>query len=120
MPVVELRKLAHRGGLSRIGRGLYRFDDVPATPQDQYTEAVLWAGRDAVLAADAVLALHLLAQANPTTLRVYTPHRPGYARPHMLHAPKDSSPLLSGTLSPTSCSSPDTASPKKSMLLYSV
>jgi len=75
VPVVELRKLAHRGGLSRIGRGLYRFDDIPATPQDPFAEAVLWAGRDAVLAADAVLALHHLAQANPTTLRVYTPHR---------------------------------------------
>jgi len=75
VPVVELRKLAHRGGISRIGRGLYRFDDVPVTAQDPFAEAVLWAGRDAVLAADAVLALLDLAQANPKTLRVYTPHR---------------------------------------------
>lgn len=75
VPVVELRKLAHRGGLSHIGRGLYRVDNVPATPKDPFAEAVFWVGRDAVLAADAVLALHHLAQANPTRLRVYTPHR---------------------------------------------
>jgi predicted transcriptional regulator of viral defense system len=75
VPPVELRKLASRGGLAHIGRGLYRFDDIPTTPQDPFAQAVLWAGPDAVLAADAVLALHHLAQVNPQTLRVYTPHR---------------------------------------------
>jgi len=80
VPPVELRKLAHRGGLTHIGRGLYRFDDIPASRQDPFAQAVLWAGRDAVLAADAVLALHHLAQANPKTLRVYTPHRVRRAR----------------------------------------
>lgn len=75
VPPVELRKLANRGGLAHIGRGLYRFDDIPTTPQDPFAQAVLWAGFDAVLAADAVLALHHLAQVNPQTLRVYTPHR---------------------------------------------
>lgn len=75
VPPVELRKLAQRGGLTRVGRGLYRFDDIPPTGLDHFAQAVHWAGRDALLAADAVLALHGLAQVNPTTLRVYTPHR---------------------------------------------
>jgi predicted transcriptional regulator of viral defense system len=69
VPPVELRKLASRGGLAHIGRGLYRFDDIPTTPQDPFAQAVLWAGPDAVLV------LHHLAQVNPQTLRVYTPHR---------------------------------------------
>lgn len=75
VPAVELRKLASRGLLDRTDRGLYRFPDAPTSPRDAFMEAVLWAGPDAVLAYDAVLALHDLALANPRTLRVVTPHR---------------------------------------------
>jgi hypothetical protein len=72
---VELRKLAHRGRLEGISRGLYRFPDMPTSERDAFMEAVLWAGPDAALTQDAVLALHSLAFANPRTLRVATPHR---------------------------------------------
>jgi predicted transcriptional regulator of viral defense system len=75
IPSVELRKLANRGFLEQIGRGLYRFVDFPPSHLDWYMEAVLWVGPDAVLSHDAVLALHDLAYANPDTLRVTTPHR---------------------------------------------
>jgi hypothetical protein len=75
IPPVELRKLAGRGLLDRIDRGTYRFPDAPTSARDAFMEAVLWAGPDAVLAYDAVLALHDLALANPRTLRVITPHR---------------------------------------------
>ncbi len=75
IPKIELQKLAHRGGLSNVGWGLYRFDDIPVTARDHYMEAVLWVGRDALLTADAVLALHQLGQVNPKTLHVVTPHR---------------------------------------------
>lgn len=75
IPPVELRKLAHRGFLDRVGRGVYRFPDAPTSGLDGYMEAVLWAGPDAALGHDAVLALHGLAYANPITIRVITPHR---------------------------------------------
>lgn len=81
IPAVELRKLARRGFLNHAGRGLYRFGDLPPTGFDHYMEAVLWAGRDAVLSHDAVLALHDLAFANPPTIRVTTPHRVRKAKP---------------------------------------
>lgn len=75
VPSVELRKLAGRGLLARVDRGLYRFPDAPTTPRDTFMEAVLWAGPDAALAYDSVLSLHGLALANPRSLRVVTPHR---------------------------------------------
>ena len=70
VPHIELVKLAARGGLSRIGHGVYRFDDVPSTNRDEYMEAVLLAGPTAFLIDDAVLALHDLALVNPPRIRV--------------------------------------------------
>lgn len=70
VPAVELRKLAHRGFLEHTGRGLYRFPDIPVNERTEYMEAVLWAGRGAALSHDAVLALHDLGLANPSTIRV--------------------------------------------------
>lgn len=75
VPPVELRKLAARGFLDHIARGLYRTADLPTGELDHYMEAVLRVGRDAVLSHDAVLALHELAFANPSRIRVTTPHR---------------------------------------------
>lgn len=80
VPAVELRKLAHRGGLDHIAYGLYRFDDIPRTGRDPYMEAVLRVGRGAYLTHDAVLALHDLGLVNPRRIRVGTPRR---ARPHL-------------------------------------
>lgn len=75
VPAVEVRKLARRGGLTREGFGLYRFDDIPTTGREGYMQAVLEVGRDACLYADAVLALHDLALVNPARLRVAVPRR---------------------------------------------
>lgn len=75
VPPVELRKLSARGFLEHVARGLYRTADLPTTELDHYMEAVLWAGTDAVLSHDAVLAVHDLAFANPRSIRVTTPHR---------------------------------------------
>jgi len=75
VPAVELRKLHQRGGLERIGHGLYRFEDIPPTANDEFMEAVLRVGEGAVLAGDAVLALHDLGRAHPRRLRVATPRR---------------------------------------------
>jgi len=70
VPAVELRKLAHRGGLEHLAYGLYRFEDVPHTGKEQFMEAVLRVGHDAHLTGDAVLALHDLALVNPRRVRV--------------------------------------------------
>ena len=72
---VELRKLHQRGGLDHVGQGLYRFEDIPTTPKDEFMEAVLRVGEDAVLAGDAVLALHDLGLAHPRRIHVATPRR---------------------------------------------
>lgn len=75
IPAVELRKVAHRGGLEHVAYGLYRFDDIPRTDRDQYMEAVLRVGTDAYLTHDVVLALHDLGLVNPRRIRVGTPRR---------------------------------------------
>jgi len=85
VPAVELRKIAQRGGIKNIARGLYRFDDIPHTGRDQYMEAVLRVGPQAFLTHDAVLALHDLGLVNPRQIRVGTPRRarptlPGYIK----------------------------------------
>ena len=87
IPPVELRKLAQRGGLQRVARGVYRFDEVPATGHDQLMEAVLTAGPGAYLTGDAVLALHDLGLVNPRKVRVrhQAPHpytSPRFRRRH--------------------------------------
>jgi hypothetical protein len=75
VPAVELRKLHQRGGLAHVGHGLYRFEDIPPTSKDEFMEAVLRVGEEAVLAGDAVLALHELGLAHPRRIRVATPRR---------------------------------------------
>lgn len=70
VPAVELRKIAARGGLSHAAYGVYRFDDAPPSPYDEYHEAVLRAGEGAHLTMDAVLAMHELALVNPRRIRV--------------------------------------------------
>ncbi len=75
VPAIELRKIAHRGGLDHVAYGLYRFADIPITEFDTLMEAVLRCGPDAHLTHDAVLALHGLALVNPRRIRVGSPHR---------------------------------------------
>lgn len=75
VPPGELSKLAARTGLSSISYGVYRFDDAPRSPQDEYCEAVLRVGEGAHLTRDAVLALHDLALVNPRRVRVGLPRR---------------------------------------------
>lgn len=81
VPTVELRKLAARGGMQRVGHGVYRFEDIPHTDKDQFMEAVLRVGPDAHLVGDAVLALHDLGLVNPRRIRVAVPHRDRHKLP---------------------------------------
>ena len=97
VPAVELRKLRQRGGLEHLGQGLYRFEDIPRTPHDQFMEAVLHAGPDAVLTGDAVLALHDLALVNPRKIRVATPRRVRRRLPEYLEVEHVPTPPLERT-----------------------
>lgn len=77
VPAVMLRQIAARGGLVRLGHGLYRFplSEIRPTFFDPFAEAVARVGRDAYLTHDAVLALHGLGLVNPLRIRVGTARR---------------------------------------------
>lgn len=75
VPAAEVRKLASRGALERLGKGVYRMAEVPHTPLDEFAEAVALVGPDAVLADEAVLAAHHLAQVNLRRIKVATDRR---------------------------------------------
>ena len=72
---IWLVQRATRKGLTRISRGLYRFDAMPVSSTDEFMEAVLRVGPEAYLSHDAVLALHSLALVNPKRIRIGTPRR---------------------------------------------
>lgn len=84
IPAIELVKLAARGRLHHVARGIYRFDEMPPSRFDQYYEAVLRVGDGAFLVGDAVLALHELALVNPRRIRVAARQRRRRALPDWL------------------------------------
>ncbi len=75
VPPVEVRKLASRGGMTNIARGLYRVDGIDGSDHAAYAEAVLRVGDDAHLVGESVLAFHELALVNPRYITVGTPRR---------------------------------------------
>lgn len=72
IPNVELRKLAQRGAIRRIGHGVYRFDDFPQTAGSTEAEAVAIVGENAHLEGESVLALLDLGHANPAKIEIAT------------------------------------------------
>ena len=70
VPSVAVRQLARRGALERLGQGVYRMNEVARGPLDEFAEAVALVGDDAVLADEAVLAAHDLAQVNLRRIKV--------------------------------------------------
>jgi predicted transcriptional regulator of viral defense system len=75
VPSVEVRKLAARGALTRLGRGVYRMDEVPTDALTEFAAAVALVGGDAVLADESVLAAHDLAQVNLRRIQVASSSR---------------------------------------------
>jgi len=71
VPVVEVAKLAARGGLVRVSQGVYRFPQWPVGANDHLMEAVLWT-RDptAALSHDTALDVLDLCDINPTLLHM--------------------------------------------------
>lgn len=66
----RLRAMALRGRAEQRVRGLYRLTAVPHRPNDEYAEAVLLGGADAVLGGEAALDLWGLADVNPRRIEV--------------------------------------------------
>jgi len=66
----QLRLMAARHVLERIGHGLYRMPMVPVTQLDAYMEAVLWASRRGVLSHETALDLHELCDVNPSAIHL--------------------------------------------------
>lgn len=75
VPAVEVRKLASRGALIRLGQGVYRMAEVPPGPLDEFAAAVALVGADAVLADESVLAAYDLGQINVRRIKVATTAR---------------------------------------------
>lgn len=75
IPPVELAKLAHRGKLENISRGLYRLARHVPHPNDAYAIAVARVGAGAYLFGESVIAMLGLAPTNPSYICVAEPHR---------------------------------------------
>lgn len=75
IPPVELAKLAYRGKLENITRGLYRLTRYIPHPNDPYAIAVARVGNDAYLFGESVIAMLDLAPTNPAYICVATPNR---------------------------------------------
>jgi predicted transcriptional regulator of viral defense system len=68
-----IRKLTATGRAEHRARGLYRLTAIPVTANDEYHEAVLWAGDNAAVSGEAALALWDLADVNPRRIEVAIP-----------------------------------------------
>lgn len=73
IPQVYIRKLTTSGRAEHRARGLYRLTAIPVTANDEYHEAVLWAGEGAAVTGEAALALWDLADVNPRRIEVAIP-----------------------------------------------
>ena len=72
VPGVEVRKLASRGALTRLGHGVYLMTEAPTDELTEFAAAVALVGRDGILVDESVLAAHDLAQVNLRRIKVAT------------------------------------------------
>ena len=75
VPAVEVRKLAVRGALQRVGHGVYRHTGVPRDEWTELAATLACVGESAFLEDDTVLAMFDLAQVNPAKIHVGTTRR---------------------------------------------
>lgn len=69
----QLRLLAARGRLERIGRGVYRVPVLPRGEHDQFAAAVAWSLGRGVISHESALVLHDLADVNPPRIHLTVP-----------------------------------------------
>ena len=75
VPTVELRKLAHRGALEKIGRGVYRIPFFDCDAYSDAIEALELVGSDSYLIGESVLSMLDIGVFNPRKIEVASPHR---------------------------------------------
>jgi predicted transcriptional regulator of viral defense system len=90
----RLVTLARRGGLERIGHGLYRIPGYPIDRHDDLIRAVLWTNERGAISHETALGLYELADVNPiaidvTVEREYRIERAGGERYRVHHADLD-------------------------------
>ena len=69
-----LRKMADRGTLERVSRGVYRVPTFPPSPYAEYMEASMWpAGVCGVISHQSSLALHELSDVSPSAIHITVP-----------------------------------------------
>lgn len=67
----SLSMLVKRGRLERVGHGVYRVPQIPATRYDRYMLAVLWTGvPEAALSHDTALDTYDVCDINPTSIHI--------------------------------------------------
>lgn len=69
----QLRLLAARGRLERVGRGVYRVLVLPRTEHDEFAEAVAWTLGRGVVSHESALVLHGLSDVNPSRVHLTVP-----------------------------------------------
>ncbi len=69
-----LRKMAKRGTLERVSRGVYRVPTFPSSPFAEYMEASLWpAGVRGIISYQSSLALRGLSDVSPSAIHITVP-----------------------------------------------
>lgn len=69
----QLRLMAARGRLERVGRGVYRVPVLPRTGQDEFAAAVAWSMGRGVVSHESALVLHGLTDVNPPRVHLTVP-----------------------------------------------
>lgn len=70
---VQLRLLTARGRLERAGRAVYRVPVLPRSEHDDLAAAVAWTLGRGVISHESALALHVLADVNPSRIHLTVP-----------------------------------------------
>ncbi|MGH3428534.1 MAG: type IV toxin-antitoxin system AbiEi family antitoxin domain-containing protein [Mycobacteriales bacterium] len=75
----QLRLLAARGRLERVGRGVYRVQVLPRGEHDDLAEAVAWTLGRGIISHESALVLYGLSDVNPSRVHLTVP-RDNYPR----------------------------------------
>jgi predicted transcriptional regulator of viral defense system len=73
IPAARLVTLAARGGLERVGYGLYRLPNFPFDPNDELILATLWANDRGAISHETALQFYELADVNPIAIDLTIP-----------------------------------------------